>query len=353
VTLVTMAADVVADNLGGMLNCFADVSKATTSLRVTVTALAVFLTVSFLTISSGLCQESGSSELSPIDRQLISATSNDDLKSVDRLLKQGAHIEARGSNGATPLIIAAGNGNLALVNFLLDHGANPRSKDEQEETPLIHAARSGNPAVVKVFLHHRHTFSEKNRALLTAAEGGPVVVQINSPSTAQPSAQHLRASESPWTKTVRLLLAEGAGLESRNTDGSTPLIIAASFAQTEIVTELLKRGANIAATDKNGNTALIAAACECAVATMNRAYDVVKLLLAKGAKVNARSHDGTTALINAAGGFGDAAIVKLLLDHGANPFAKDSGGNTALSWAVKKDSSEKAHLLKTAMAKSH
>jgi ankyrin repeat protein len=111
---------------------------------------------------------------------------------------------------------------------------------------------------------------------------------------------------------------------------------------------LLERGANIQAKDKYGNTALIAAACECALATMNSTYDIVKLLLQKGADVNGRTHEGRTALMNAAFGFGDASILKLLLDSGADPTAKDKHGDTALALAVKSERPDKVQLLKQA-----
>jgi uncharacterized protein len=114
---------------------------------------------------------------------------------------------------------------------------------------------------------------------------------------------------------------------------------------------LLSRGANLNARDRYGNTALIAASCECAVATMNDAYDAVKLLLEKGADVNAHSNDGTTALMNAAGGFGGSAIVKLLLEHGADPRARDAQRKTALDYA--NDRPDKALLIRKALADAH
>jgi ankyrin repeat protein len=75
--------------------------------------------------------------------------------------------------------------------------------------------------------------------------------------------------------------------------------------------------------DKNGMTALVAAACECAIATMNSTYDIVRMLLEKGANANSQTNDGTTALMKAVAGFGEVAIVELLLDYGADPAAKN------------------------------
>jgi ankyrin repeat protein len=99
-------------------------------------------------------------------------------------------------------------------------------------------------------------------------------------------------------------------------------------------------------------TALVAAACECALATMNSTYDIVRMLLEKGANANSPTRDGTTALMKAAAGFGETAIVELLLDNGADPAAKNKQGDTALTLAMKSDHPEKVLLLKRAVERS-
>jgi ankyrin repeat protein len=99
-------------------------------------------------------------------------------------------------------------------------------------------------------------------------------------------------------------------------------------------------------------TALIAAACECAIATMNSTYDIVRMLLEKGANANSQTSDGTTALMKAAAGFGEVAIVELLLDYGADPAAKNKQGDTALTLAMKGDRREKLLLLKRVVQRS-
>lgn len=219
-----------------------------------------------------------------------------------------------------------------------------------EGTSLEGAARMGDAATVELLLQRAPKRSEKNLALLAAAEGGPVVLQMDpaQQSGGQRHAVKPRPLDSPWTKTVKLLLDNGAYIETRDADRNTPVLLAASFGQTDIFLFLLKRGADIRATDKYGNSALIGAACECAEASMNSTYDIVKVLLEKGAEVNAQNHEGTTALMNAAAGGGSAGIVKLLLDHGADANVRNERGETALALARKSQRPDKVRLLRRA-----
>ena len=287
-----------------------------------------------------------------LDRQLLRSSDLGDVASVRHLLDKGADAEARGHNGFTALAMAAEHGNVAMVKLLLEKGANVGAKDETGETALVLTARSGNPEITELLLRRTSDAGEKNQALFAAAGGGPVVIQMEADGRAAGPAPRA-AWESPWLKTVELLLDGGAYIQARDSERSTPLIRAASLGQTDIFILLLERGADIQARDKYGNTALIAAACECALATMNSTYDIVKILLQKGANPNAHSRDGPTALMNAAGGFGDAAIVKLLLESGADPTGKNKHGDTALALAIKSERSDKIRLLKQAITHAH
>jgi ankyrin repeat protein len=287
-------------------------------------------------------------ETHSVDKQLFAAIENGDIVMVERLLRTGANVEATVTNGVAPLMTAAEKGNVPLVSLLLEHGANPRTTDEQNETALTHAARGGFVRVVNLLAQLSDT-KEKNRALFWAVESGPVTIEIVdvAAQSAQLRTQPTEVPES-WTATVEALLDNGAEIEARNEDGSTPLIWAASFAQTDIFKLLVQRGARVNATDKNGNTPLMAAACQCAVATMNSADDVIRILLDQGAKVNARNHDGRTALMLASGMTGDARILDLLLSNGADPRVKDKSGKTALSYAKESRRDDKIQVLKRA-----
>ncbi|MGA8429716.1 MAG: ankyrin repeat domain-containing protein [Candidatus Sulfotelmatobacter sp.] len=286
-------------------------------------------------------------QINSLDGKLFRAIDNNDIIAVEHVLRDGANIEARETNGTTPLMDAAEHGSVPLVSLLLESGADVSTEDGQSETALIYAARGGWVHVVNLIVRLVGT-KEKNRALFEAVEGGPVVIKTDD-APAHPTRLQSEPAEvqESWTASVENLLDNGADIKARNQDGSTPLDWAAAFAQTDAFRLLMQRGAKTNVRDNYGNTPLISAACECAVATMNSAYDVMKILLDQGANVNARNKDGKTALIMASGMTGDAAVLDLLLKNGADPQAKDHKGNTALSLAKQSRRDDKVAILKT------
>jgi ankyrin repeat protein len=270
-----------------------------------------------------------------LDQQLFQAVFNWDTISAERLLRDGANVEASDQNGETALMIAAESGQPAIVKLLLERGANAEAKDQSEDTALVLAVRGGNPEVIETLVPNASS-QDKRQALFAAIDAGAIpVIQIeapegdaNTPATREPSA------ELPETKIVKLLLDNGAGLEARREDSVTPLIWASALGNTEAVKLLLEKGADVGGRESDGSTALIAAACNCAMATMPPTDDAMELLLEKGADIEAKANDGSTALISAAGA-GVTYNVKLLLDHGARIEARDKDGNTALLVAAK------------------
>jgi ankyrin repeat protein len=318
-------------------------------------------TLSMILLAIGGCSRSpaqpASAKVVSVEHQLVNAIDDHDLPKVRQLFDRGAGVNTRSANnnGETLLMLAAENSDRDIVSLLIEKGADVNAQDTGEDTALIIAARSGNDAIVELLLPKISNADDKKRALFAATEGGGVIVSIVQDPKANSSESRIPATspvaDSPWVRTVKLLLDSGVDLETNDPDFGTPLISAAAYAQTDIFNALLERGANIHARDKRGNTALIAAACECALATMNSDYEIVQILLQRGANPNARNHEGTTALMNAAAGFGHAAIVKLLLDAGANPSARNTKGRTALALALEEHRPDKVNLLRQALYK--
>jgi ankyrin repeat protein len=187
----------------------------------------------------------------PADDAFHEAIRNDNLAALKTLVaERGAN--ARGTSGLSPLTMAVGFGSPAAITMLVDAGGNV------------------NP------------------------EGGGL------------TPLHLA-----WRDTgiTRLLLAHGANLEAKSGRGRTPLLIAASAANTstDVITQLLEKGANVNAADNGGITPLISAS-----ATGNTA--VAKLLLEHGAEPNVTAKDGpiSTALQGAATN-SDVELTRLLL----------------------------------------
>jgi len=89
---------------------------------------------------------------------------------------------------------------------------------------------------------------------------------------------------------VELLIAKGAEVNHRESDGRTALMYAAENGDTQAVNALLRSGASVNLADNEGETALMkAAASSCTEET-------VAALLSAGADLNVRDHKGRNAL---------------------------------------------------------
>jgi uncharacterized protein len=330
----------------------------------------------FATALLALCATAGCARHRPastvLNQQLLKATEIGDLATIRRLLREGASADSKYQDGTTALMLAALNDRTEIVRLLRDKGANVSARNARGETPLSDAAQiskadtlqllldhgaapdiryndggtilataaeRGNSAAVELFLAKGFRLEEKNEALLAAAHGIPIaVMEVTNESNQTFKGRYFAKADpnSDYSRTIRLLLQDGAQIEARDgpeNGSNTPLILAATYGETDAVNELLENGANPDAADKFGNTALLSAACICAIIDMPDTYESMKLLLEKHANPNAKNKVGRTALMDAVS-WSRTDNMKLLLDHGAIIDARDNEGNTALMMAA-------------------
>ncbi|XP_011255508.2 uncharacterized protein LOC105250869 [Camponotus floridanus] len=172
---------------------------------------------------------------------------------------------------------------------------------------------------------------------------------------------------------VKALLEKGVPVSTRDSDGRTPLHLAACATSTKIVEELLKHGADPCKWDfeKKCTPLHCAAAAGCVVtvtcliksgadvnarrsplcyAILNNAVDCVETLLQAGACPN-NLQDYTKIPLHVAAGLGNVHCSKLLLNAGAKPETRNSSDQTAMHLATLAQSSETIDVLISAGAR--
>ncbi len=200
--------------------------------------------------------------------------------------------------------------------------AQPVSRD----AALIAAAEAGDAGKV--------------RALL--AEGASVKARDSQGRTAL-----LAATQGNHIETARLLIEAGADVNAQDRIQDSAFLLAGASGYLEIVRLSLAAGADLKSTNRYGGTALIPAAHHGHVET-------VRELLKTAIDVNHVNNLGWTALLEAVilgdGGSRHTEIVRLLLAGGANPNIADRQGATALEHARSRGFAEISALLVAAGA---
>nr|CAD7404123.1 unnamed protein product [Timema cristinae] len=226
----------------------------------------------------------------------------------EALLEAGARVDEADNDGKGPLLLAAQEGHSRLVEMLLaEHAAPPDQRAHDGKTALRWAAMEGHTEVVRMLLNH----------------GGDVnMVDADGRSTL-----YILALENRLLM-ARFLLDEGsASVETRDSEGRTPLHVSAWQGHVDMVALLLSACANVNATDNENRTALHSASWQGHTA-------IVQLLLENGAQPDRTCNQGATAL-GIAAQEGHEGCVKTLLAHGADPNHSDRCGRNALKVAAK------------------
>lgn len=206
---------------------------------------------------------------SSLEQELHNATIARDNTRIEYLLKRGAKVNAKDTEGQTPLMVAAKSGDLSVLNGLLEYKANPNAQDNDGWTAAMHAVRSNEPKVFRLLGKHKADFNLTNKDGVTALamavndnKANAAVAMLD--NSANPDfamgAGKYNALMLAVTKgnlvMAQTLLQYKANPNAKNAGGVTPLMIAAHKDQDMIVSLLLKAGAKADIKDDQGKTAL-------------------------------------------------------------------------------------------------
>lgn len=202
------------------------------------------------------------------------------------LVEAGCYVDAQDWEGQTPLHIAVYSGFTTVTRFLLDRGADISYIDKHGDSVLHKCLRS-------------YGFGEVRKELLL------------------------------------LLLEAGAPVDIENSEGETPLHLAASRGFDLAIRLLLEFRATITHLDKNGRSVL-----QKCFLTPNGwhedRFETVWLLVKAGFPVDLRNSAGET-LLHLIARSGTASQIRILMELGADPFVLDNWGACALHKCFDRD----------------
>ncbi len=194
----------------------------------------------------------------------------------------------------------------AILEHLLDGGCNPNLSDESGDTLLAFAAFAGKMSLIEMLLKAGADINRCNSQgmspLMMACsptEADMVAIAMDSRSLGEllRSAAHTEGDVAVQrTAIVSYMVQRSAVLDAQDRWGRTPLMYAVEAGDKVLVEALVDHGAKIEARDCAGNTALMAAVSH-SRSDLPKRLEIAGVLLAKGADVLAVNHVGMSPLL--------------------------------------------------------
>ena len=223
------------------------------------------------------------------------------------------------------LIWAADEGHAEFLHWLIALDADLNAQERNRgDTALMMAVKNEHIGEVKTLISVGANIEMSNRyghTALTSAVGGP-------------------------SEITRMLLAMGASVSIRKTDGSTPLHLAARMESAQIVGMILDRGADVEARNKLGYTPLHLAVLRGCAEVVGTSIEEKRAADSRYDAEKTPSHRSTSYVREDMSGV-CTSVVGLLVEAGANVNAPDKDGRTPLDISLENEHHELSRYLES------
>jgi len=264
------------------------------------------------------------------------------------LLKKGASLRAQNMAGSTALHEAVRLGNLPLASIFLKAGAGVNVADNQGNTPLHNLVLFDSVEMGELLLANGADLNVRNK------EGRTVLQEAVRRNLLKMSGWLVKKGADPNTRDslgrtplfdalqggadmVKLLLSSGAGVNLRDSTGSTVIHWAATTANRGVADLLLAAGADLFAENASGATPVVLA--------LKGSQENWKVFFSSK-NVNNQNNQGQSALhLAVIGGVGVPAV-QFLVGLGADLQIRNKDGKTAAEMAAGAGRTDLAAILK-------
>ncbi len=211
-----------------------------------------------------------------LDKNILLQTmfsSNPNIETIQRLIEQGADVNASDEYGFTPLMQAVGDNHYDVAKLLLENGAKVRAVNTLKDTAISILVNSKDFDVKMLDLLVENGASLK---LKTSLRNNLLMCAIKN---------------YPSVEKIKILIDRGLDVNNVNAGGETPLFEAISRnVDFEIIKLLIEKNADLNVKCFLGRTPLIEA-------TIKSSYpELIHLLVKKGADINEKDNHDRTAL---------------------------------------------------------
>ena len=206
---------------------------------------------------------------------------------VETLLDAGAEVDLLANDGCTAVFRAVTHGRLDVTTMLIDRGADMNRIYSGRWTILLVAAAEGKPGIVR-FLMQRGALLHLDMRMVEPEWDTPmmVAVQRGKIEVVRELLESPRCAALNWARSgggctalhgaaranaldiVKLLVEHGAGINTRNRCGATPIAVASGCGHAKIVQFLVNKGASVHMSTHAGWTPVLLAAYNSCVSTV-------------------------------------------------------------------------------------